>query len=184
MKKTVSCALLVLLSAFAVAQQSEFVSPAGTKYLVYTPASYQTGNQLHPLLISLHGKGEMGDDITMLTSRNPHQMPSRLIYLNRWPTNLPFVVLTPLYNPPVGELNPQWPADYIEEVVQQVRLHEVIQLVAAAHPHGHREAALREVREEVGFGDEAWHADDLETREPLQALAGLLEHRDAVGVDA
>src|SRR5688572_22429716 len=105
----------LLLVCFALpfvlsAQQSSYVSPAGTKFLLYTPPSYAIGSQTHPLLISLHGKGEMGDDINNLTVNNAQQPPSRLIYLNRWSRDLPFLVVSPLYNPPVGELNPQWPA--------------------------------------------------------------------------
>jgi hypothetical protein len=115
----------LLLVCFALpfvlsAQQSSYVSPAGTKFLLYTPPSYTTGSQTHPLLISLHGKGEMGDDINNLTVNNAQQPPSRLIYLNRWSRDLPFLVVSPLYNPPVGELNPQWPAQYIDEVVNYV----------------------------------------------------------------
>lgn len=110
----------VLCSLHVQAQQNAYVSPAGTQYLLYTPPSYTTGTQTHPLLISLHGKGEMGTDINILTVNNPHQQPSRLIYLNRWSKSLPFIVLTPLFTPPAGELNPQWPAAYIDEVVNQV----------------------------------------------------------------
>jgi hypothetical protein len=112
----VCLALPCILSA----QQNSYVSPAGTKFLLYTPPSYATGSQTHPLLISLHGKGEMGDDINNLTVNNAQQPPSRLIYLNRWSKDLPFLVLSPLYNPPVDELNPQWPAEYIDEVVNYV----------------------------------------------------------------
>jgi pimeloyl-ACP methyl ester carboxylesterase len=101
-------------------QQSSYVSPAGTQYLLYTPPGYTTGTQSHPLLISLHGKGEMGSDITMLTSNNPQQQPSRLIYLNRWPKDLPFIVLTPLFTPPPDDPAPQWPPAYIDEVVKYV----------------------------------------------------------------
>ncbi len=112
--------LLGLVVSVASAQQNAFVSPAGTQYLVYTPPSYATGNQTHPLLISLHGKGEMGSDINILTVDNPQQTPSRLIYLNRWSKDLPFIVLSPLFTPPANDPNPQWPAAYIDEVVNQV----------------------------------------------------------------
>jgi hypothetical protein len=111
---------VVLLVSVSKAQQNSYVSPAGTKFLVYTPPSYSTGSQAHPLLISLHGKGEMGDDINNLTVGNGNQQPSRLIYLNRWPKDLPFIVLSPLFTPPPDDPMPQWPAAYIDEVVNYV----------------------------------------------------------------
>jgi hypothetical protein len=121
MKKTfIILAFIFVLPFILMAQQNSYVSPAGTKFLLYTPPSYATGTQTHPLLISLHGKGEMGDDITKLTSNNPQQQPSRLIYLNRWSKTLPFIVLSPLFTPPPDELTPQWPAAYIDEVVRYV----------------------------------------------------------------
>ena len=43
-------------------------------------------------------------------------------------------------------------------------------------------AALGQVREEIGFGDQPWNANDFETREPLQPFAGFFEHRDTVRI--
>ena len=71
-----------------------------------------------------------------------------------------------------------------EEVVEQVGFDEVVELVAAAHPHRDGEAPLGQVREEIRFGNQPRHADDFETGEALQPLAGLFEHRDAVRVGA
>jgi predicted esterase len=112
--------LLLVKSTSLTAQQLAYTSPGGTNFWLYTPPSYATGTQTHPLLISLHGKGEIGTDLTKLTSSNPQQMPSRLIYLNRWPKDLPFIVVTPQLAPSLTEVNQQWPADYIDEVVRYV----------------------------------------------------------------
>ena len=71
-----------------------------------------------------------------------------------------------------------------EEIVEQVRLDQIIELIAPAHPHRDREAALGQVREEVRLRNQAGHADHLEAREPLQSFAGFLEHRDAVRIRA
>jgi predicted esterase len=122
-KNTLLLFVLLYLPLILAAQQNAYVSPGGTQYLLYTPPSYTTGTQTHPLLISLHGKGEMGTDLTKLTSNNPNQQPSRLIYLNRWPKDLPFIVLSPLFTPPVDDPMPQWPAAYIDEVVKYVTDH-------------------------------------------------------------
>jgi predicted esterase len=113
-------AILLLEHSTSNGQQLAYESPAGTKFLLYTPPSYSTGSQTHPLLISLHSKGEVADDLTELTSKNPEQMPSRLIYINRWPAELPFIVLTPQLKPTEADPDPQWPAEYIDHLVRYV----------------------------------------------------------------
>jgi hypothetical protein len=119
---------LVLIHFLAVTicfgQQEAYVSPAGTKFFLYTPPGYLSSTNTFPLLLSLHSKGEVGDDLSELTSNNPEQMPCRLIYLNKWPQDLPFIVLTPQLRPEAGipdaVWGPQWPAEYIDEVVRYV----------------------------------------------------------------
>jgi predicted esterase len=119
--KTALCILFGFLTTALPAQQKAYVSPSGTKFLLYTPASYATSEEEFPLLISLHGKGEWGDDLTKLTSGNPTGMPSKLIHNNQWPQTYEFIVLTPQYNPPdVNDPNPIWPAAHIDEVVNYV----------------------------------------------------------------
>ena len=114
------CALLLIFPFQATAQQEAYESPAGTKFLLYTPPGYYSTTSPYPMLLSLHSKGEVGDDLTELTSRNPEQMPCRLIYMNRWPQHLPFVVVTPQLKPTDSNSDPQWPAEYIDEVVRYV----------------------------------------------------------------
>ena len=70
--------ILVGLSFGGFSQQQAYESPAGTKFLLYTPPGYFSTSSTFPLLLSLHSKGEVGDDLTELTSKNPEQMPSRL----------------------------------------------------------------------------------------------------------
>ncbi|MEX1240199.1 MAG: Ig-like domain-containing protein [Cyclobacteriaceae bacterium] len=115
---------ILLLSIVVFAQQEAYESPAGTKFLLYTPPGYSSSTTAFPLLLSLHSKGEVGDDLTELTSKNPEEMPSRLIYLNRWPQDLPFIVLTPQLRPEEGDPDPQWgpqwPPELIDEVVRYV----------------------------------------------------------------
>ncbi len=71
-----------------------------------------------------------------------------------------------------------------EEVVEEIGFDQVVELVAPTHPHGHGETTLGQVREEVRFGNQAGNPDDLETREPLQPLAGFVQHRDATRIGA
>ena len=68
-----------------------------------------------------------------------------------------------------------------EEIVEQVGLDQIVELIAPAHPDRDRETPLGQVREEIRFGNQARHADHFETGEPLQSLAGLLEHRESGG---
>jgi hypothetical protein len=112
--------VMVLSSLGSVAQQLAYESPAGTKFLLYTPPGYASSSTTYPLLLSLHSKGEVGDDLSELTSRNPEQMPSRLIYLNKWPQHLPFIVLTPQLKPDTSDPDREWPAKYVDEVVAYV----------------------------------------------------------------
>ncbi len=112
--------LFFIQAQIGFSQQGEFQSPAGTKFLLYTPPGYATSPSKFPLLLSLHSKGETSNDITELTSKNPEQMPCRLIYLNRWPKDLPFIVLTPQLKPDPADPEIQWSAEYIDEVVRYV----------------------------------------------------------------
>jgi predicted esterase len=117
--------VLFLKSHVIMAQQVSKVTPAGTKFWIYTPSGYNpTGTTTYPMLVVLHGGSEIGDDLTKLTSNTPHQIPSRLIYLNQWPSTLPFIVVTPQLkrDTSVPNYNDQeWPATYVNEVVDYVR---------------------------------------------------------------
>ena len=119
-KKVAICLLSLLVTVEAIAQQEAYISPAGTKFLLYTPPGYFSNASDYPLLLSLHSKGEVGDDLSKLTSNNREQMPSSLIYLNKWPQDLPFIVLTPQLKPDPNDPEVQWSADYIDEVVEYV----------------------------------------------------------------
>lgn len=105
------------------AQQVAKTSPAGTKMWVYTPPSYSTGTATHPVLVFLHGAGELGDDLTLLTTKTSNQYPPKLIATNKWNTSMPLIVVSPqLKRDP--NLNPNfhlWPAAYVDEVIEYVK---------------------------------------------------------------
>jgi predicted esterase len=107
----------------APAQQVAKTSPAGTKMWVYTPPSYSTGTATHPVLIFLHGGGELGDDLTELTTQTTNQYPPKLISINKWKTTLPFIVVSPLLkrNPAVDPNEHTWPATLVNEVLEYVK---------------------------------------------------------------
>ena len=71
-----------------------------------------------------------------------------------------------------------------EEIVEQVGLDQIVELIAAAHPHRDRKTPFGQMREKIRFGDQSRHADHFESGEPLQTLAGLFEHRNAVRIGA
>jgi hypothetical protein len=127
-KKWLLVCATVVLSSHAFCQQAAYESPAGTKFLLYTPPGYNSSNATFPLLLSLHSKGETSNDIEELTSKNPEQMPCRLIYLNKWPLDLPFIVLTPQLKPDPNDPEIQWSAEYIDEVVRYVLQHYRVDL--------------------------------------------------------
>jgi predicted esterase len=113
--------MLSWLDAFP--QQVAKTSPAGTKMWVYTPPSYSTSTSSHPLLVFLHGGGELGDDLTELTTQTSNQYPPKLISINKWDTSLPLIVVSPqLKRDPNRHPNEHtWPASYVNEVVEYIR---------------------------------------------------------------
>jgi predicted esterase len=118
------CLLLFISTTIAFGQQTERVSPDGTKFLLYLPPAYNPA-VASPLLISLHGGGEIGDDLTELTS-TPHQLPSRLIFRGPtfWPAARPFIVVSPQLKRDLSLPNhndQEWPAALVDEVVEYVR---------------------------------------------------------------
>ncbi len=116
-----TAAAVWFLSLAVHGQQGAYESPAGTKFLLYTPPGYYANDGRFPLLLSLHSKGEVADDLEELTSKNPEQMPCQLIYHNRWPASLPFIVLSPQLKPDPKDPEIQWSSAYIDEVVSYVQ---------------------------------------------------------------
>lgn len=103
--------------------QTQNESPAETKFLLYTPPSYQPGTPT-PLLVCLHGAVGIGDDLNLLLN-NPDQSPAWLIQQNnRWPLSRPFIVLTPQLPRDLSIENPNdqtWPAEFVDEVIEHVK---------------------------------------------------------------
>jgi predicted esterase len=131
MRSSVAFTVFVVLIFFSknlTAQQVSSVTLGGTKFLLYTPPSY---NHLvpTPLLVYLHGGGEIGDDLTLIT--HPfvaHHCPAWLIANTPalWPDNpsRPFIVLTPQLkrDPAVPNYNDQeWPTSLVDEAIEHVK---------------------------------------------------------------
>ena len=112
--------IFVLSTAYG--QQVQKISPAGTRFLLYTPPGYSP-DKPHPLLLVLHGQGGMGDDIGLLL-KHRDEIPARLIALNRWPSRYPFIVVTPQLKRDESVPDPadqNWPPGVVDEVVEHVR---------------------------------------------------------------
>ncbi len=134
--RTLKLLSLVVVSFFialhgAYCQQVEKESNAHTKFLLYTPPGYNPA-VASPLLISLHGGHEIGNDLTLLTSHTEHLIPSKLIDLEGkdksesgfWPSGRPFIVLSPQLKKDNSIINindQEWPATLVDEVVEYVR---------------------------------------------------------------
>ena len=61
----------------------------------------------------------------------------------------------------VGEHRVHQQRHVAEQVMEQVRLGQVVELLGPADPPGHREAAVGQVLEEIQFRQQALHADQL-----------------------
>jgi predicted peptidase len=114
--------ILFFTSSLCYAQQVQKISPGGTKFFLYTPIAKSAGPGPYPLLLSLHGQGNMGDNLTELLDA-PEVMPAKLIHEKRWPENYPFVVVTPQLKPGTTLVNsstPAWPPTLVNELVDFV----------------------------------------------------------------
>ncbi|MEM9674692.1 MAG: prolyl oligopeptidase family serine peptidase [Bacteroidota bacterium] len=67
--------LTLLLASFAVAQQTDHQSDAGLQYLKYLPQNYESdGDRGFPLLLFLHGGGEVGENIELVKKHGPPKL--------------------------------------------------------------------------------------------------------------
>ncbi|HRG09741.1 MAG TPA: alpha/beta hydrolase-fold protein, partial [Cyclobacteriaceae bacterium] len=90
---------------------------------MYTPPGYNAGTPA-PLLINLHGQGQIGDNLNMLINQPSDATPAYLIANSQWPAARPFIVVSPQLKrdwaiPNVGDQD--WVASYIDEVVEYVK---------------------------------------------------------------
>ncbi len=113
---------LILTSRFLAAQQTENISPAGTRFFLYTPPGYPSQGP-YPLLLSLHGQVGIGNDLEEILKSQDHS-PAKLIHLNRWPQDRPFIVLSPQLkrDPAIPDPRDQnWDPKAIDEVLEHVK---------------------------------------------------------------
>lgn len=114
---------LSVSASISYAQQTEAQSPGGTNYLIYTPPNYNDTNNSSPLLVTLMGGGEIGDDLQVFLQNNANRSPAWLIDRGDWPNDYPFVVVTPQLPRDEEIANPndqRWPTQLIDEVITHV----------------------------------------------------------------
>ena len=119
---TILAVALSLNGSTGFCQQIKKVSPKGTQFLIYTPPGYPSDGQ-YPLLLSLHGLGGMGTDLDLLLTHKD-QIPAKLIAQNTWPSDHPFIVVTPQLKRDESISNPkdqEWPPEVVDEVVEYVK---------------------------------------------------------------
>jgi predicted esterase len=115
--------ILVLISLSAIGQQTQGQSLAGTKYLLYLPPNYDPSLNNSPLLITLMGGGEIGDDLQVFLQNNSNRSPAWLINRGEWPTEYPYVVLTPQLPRDLAipdKNDQQWPTALLDEVITHI----------------------------------------------------------------
>jgi hypothetical protein len=109
-----------LFAGAAQAQQTAKISAGGTGYYEYLPQDYNSNNNLYPIVISLHGKGEKGT-----TSTNPDDIKAGVpkvanvgvAKLIKYGAEYPFIVISPQLKSSYGT----WPPNYVMEVLNYVR---------------------------------------------------------------
>ena len=104
------------------AQQTQQTTPKGTRFFLYTPPGYAKNSSVYPLLVSLHGLGNVGSNLDeLITSRDV--VPAKLIHENKWPSTYPFIVVTPQLNPGVNypDDSSGWPPSLVNELIEFVQ---------------------------------------------------------------
>ncbi len=114
--------LLTTVSIPLFSQQTQSQSPAGTNYLIYLPPNYDPIQDDSPLLVTLMGGGELGDDFSVFFKNNANRSPAWLINRNEWPADYPFVVLTPQLprDSTISNNDHRWPTALVDEVLTHV----------------------------------------------------------------
>lgn len=137
--RKISCFLLLLLLLVAVPGMLSAQTPCPScqismetpnaipanriKFWMYTPPG-NDGSTPAPLLINLHGQGQIGDNLNLLINQSSDATPAYLIAQSQWPASRPFIVVSPqlkrdLAIPNIGDQD--WIASYIDEVVEYVK---------------------------------------------------------------
>lgn len=74
------------------------------KYLLYLPEGFEKQGKEWPLLIFLHGSGERGNDLSLVTKHGPPKVAFQM--------NLPFIIISPQC--PAGR---RWEAKSLQELI-------------------------------------------------------------------
>jgi hypothetical protein len=109
-----------LFAGVAQAQQVAKITPAGTGYLEYLPADYNSNSNAYPIVISLHGKGEKGTtstDPALIKAGAAKVANVGVAKLIKYGTQYPFIVISPQLKSSYGT----WPANYVMEVLNYVK---------------------------------------------------------------
>jgi predicted peptidase len=89
MRVTGIVSLTLLIVNFAIAQQTVHQSDAGLQYLKYLPQNYEPAEtENFPLMLFLHGGGEVGDDIEQVKKHGPPKLVEQ-------GKQFPFIIISP-----------------------------------------------------------------------------------------
>jgi len=110
-------------AATPAAEPYDYVQAKDTfNYLIWLPESYEDSDLRYPLLIFLHGIGEMGSGSEKSISKVARHGPFRSMREGNWDTSLPMIVAAPQ----VGGLRWSWPkkklADFNVYLVDNYRI--------------------------------------------------------------
>lgn len=83
-------------------------------YLSYLPPAYNGSSDEFPLMIFLHGLGQIGSNLDGLL----YYGPPKLIHYGNWPADRPFIVISPQTPSVFGS---SWNTALIDEVIEEVK---------------------------------------------------------------
>ena len=84
-------------------------------YLEYLPSGYHKNSE-NPVIIFLHGTGEKGNGTSEIHKVAYHG-PPKLIKKGKWPSNYPFIVISPQ----LSSKYDQWPTSIVDGIVEYVK---------------------------------------------------------------
>lgn len=93
-------------------------------YYVYTPSGYQNNNSSYPLLVFLHGTGEMGNSMTTPSelTRVLTYGPPALINKKMWSPKYPMIVVSPQCSQTDKIFQPDVLNEFIKSIISKYRI--------------------------------------------------------------
>lgn len=112
---------LTLMACAAMADEPYIYveSESSLNYLLRLPAGYEDDNRRYPLMVFLHGLGEMGNGSASAIQKVAVHGPFRSMREGNWEADLPLIVA----GPQVGGVQPWWPHRDVLKTIDALQAH-------------------------------------------------------------